>query len=324
MSKLLSFIVPIYNTEKYLDECVRSIMNQGLRNEDFELIMVNDGSTDNSLEVANRLKDEFSDADITIIDQENQGSGAARNHGMEIAKGKYIEFVDSDDYLEENTIKDILETVIKTDVDVIEFRMKYIDKEGIFHESQEQPVSKNKVLSSKKILIKGIITGSVCEDLYKKSFLQKNNIVFPNSIYHEDVAFICCVYASLEKIIFTDYCPYIYRWNPLSKDRSTDQGKVRKSIIDNIYVFTTVRDYLENGNFDRKIKKIFQKRCNSMIVSTLIQFIINKNISTATKKDFIKTAKENGLYPIKGKTSSLFTTLAIPIINRSRMISRFF
>lgn len=320
MSKLLSIIIPVYNAEKYLDQCVRSIMNQGLRKEDFELIMVNDGSTDNSLEVAKRLKEEFNNADITIIDQKNQGSGAARNKGISIAKGKYIEFVDSDDYLEGDSIKVILDIAIKADLDVIAFRIKYYDKEGNEHISRPQPLPVNKILSAKDILVRGLIIGSVCENLYKKSFLQKNGIFFPDSIYHEDVVYSSCVCASVTKIMFTHYCPYVYRWNPDSKDRSQEYAKRIKSTIDELYVIKYISFFISQKELTKKIKVFFQQRNNSSLVSILIHIIMDKKIPKEAKKRVVLKAKELGIYPIRGCTNSVLTSLLVPFLNNRIVI----
>lgn len=321
MPKLLSFIVPVYNTEKYLDECVRSIMNQGFRNEDFELIMVNDGSTDNSLEVAKQLKDEFSDADITIIDQENQGSGAARNRGMEIAKGKYIEFVDSDDYLEENSIKDILETAIKKNLDVIEFRLKGFDENGKIRKTQDQPLPKNIVLTTSDILVKNLIIASACTSLYKVDFLKKEKIKFLASTNHEDVFFSSCVYSCVKRIMFIDNQPYIYRWNSQSKDHSKQYEKVRKSIIDTVTVIIETKKYLMHTKKSTKIIRFFLHRGNSTIIATFLYFIKDKSISAEIKHDFIIKARREKLYPITGFTSSIKTTLLIPLINNERILN---
>ena len=99
----LSVIIPVYNVEEYIGECLESILNQPFK--DFEIICINDGSTDNSLEVLKKYKDK--DERIIIIDKKNEGSGIARNTGINIARGDYLFFIDGDDGIEENS-QDVL------------------------------------------------------------------------------------------------------------------------------------------------------------------------------------------------------------------------
>ena len=97
---ILSIIIPVYNVEKYVEKCIRSCENQDIPKENYEVIVVNDGSPDGSLAIVERLANEFSN--IKVINQENKGLSMARNTGLEAAKGEYVWFVDSDDWIEEN------------------------------------------------------------------------------------------------------------------------------------------------------------------------------------------------------------------------------
>ena len=102
----LSIIIPVYNVEKYIAECLDSVLEQGFQNKDYEILVVSDGSTDDSVKIAQsyaNLNDH-----IKIIEQENGGIGSARHHGMDLAKGKYIYFLDPDDYLITHTLMIIL------------------------------------------------------------------------------------------------------------------------------------------------------------------------------------------------------------------------
>lgn len=110
-NKKVSIVVPIYNTEKYLDRCLTSIINQTHKN--LEIILVNDGSSDNSLAIMNKYKD--MDNRIIIINQENQGAGEARNTGLKIATGDYISFIDSDDYIDVTYVSELLKAIKKND-----------------------------------------------------------------------------------------------------------------------------------------------------------------------------------------------------------------
>ena len=113
----VSVIVPVYNNEEYLDKCLSSLTEQSL--DDIEIICVNDGSSDSSLDILNRY--EQKDNRIVVLSQENQGAGASRNNGIDIANGEYISFVDADDWLEENALKKLYENAVRNNSDVVLF-----------------------------------------------------------------------------------------------------------------------------------------------------------------------------------------------------------
>ena len=117
MAPQLSIIVPVYNVEKYIHTCVESIFKQGLDDECFEVIIVNDGSTDRSMEMIQDII--IQHQNIIIINQEQQGVSVARNNGIETAQGEYIQFVDADDFLIENSLLFLLDKAITSKADII-------------------------------------------------------------------------------------------------------------------------------------------------------------------------------------------------------------
>ena len=114
-SKIISIIVPIYNSEKYLERCINSILNQTYTN--FELILINDGSKDSSLKICRKYASK--DNRIVVIDKENEGVSIARNMGIQRAKGELISFVDADDYIEKTFLEDMLNVMSKYNVDYV-------------------------------------------------------------------------------------------------------------------------------------------------------------------------------------------------------------
>jgi len=115
----LSIIIPVYNVEEYIDRCLQNIFKQGISTNDYEVILVNDGSTDKSVEIANKHKK--ARPNIHIIHQENSGPGVARNTGIDNAKGDYIYFLDADDYLIENSLAMLLDCAEKEQLDLLGF-----------------------------------------------------------------------------------------------------------------------------------------------------------------------------------------------------------
>ena len=123
MNILVSAIVPVYNSEEFLEKCIESLRNQTLK--DIEMIFINDGSTDNSLDILRGY--EKIDSRIKVIDQKNSGPSVARNNGIKVAKGDYISFSDSDDWIDKNMYKDMYTIAKKNDSDAVVCDMKIVD-----------------------------------------------------------------------------------------------------------------------------------------------------------------------------------------------------
>ena len=187
----ISIIIPVYNTESYLNKCLDSVVKQDI--EDFEIICVNDGSTDGSMEILKKY--ERLDTRIKIISQENQGVSLARNKALGISNGEYVMFVDSDDWLEENCLSLIYDAIKKADSDVMEFRndcyFGNIRKAGNFTELKEYQTNKDSF---------GIVPSLylIWNKIYKRDFINLNNIKFPENITNaEDGVFnLECLYAN--------------------------------------------------------------------------------------------------------------------------------
>lgn len=128
MNPILSIIIPVYNVENYVEHCITSCLKQNILISEYEIIIVNDGSTDNSLFIAEKTA--TGHPNIKIISQCNKGLSMARNKGLSLAQGDYIWFVDSDDYIEENCLKQIIETC-KKGYDVISVGWGFCYETGI-------------------------------------------------------------------------------------------------------------------------------------------------------------------------------------------------
>ena len=193
-----SIIVPVYNVEKFLRESLDSIVAQTLK--DFEVICVNDGSTDNSLEILNEYAN--NDSRIKVISQENQGQGVARNNAIDIAQGEYLLFVDPDDFIESNTLEVLYNKFHETDVDIIQFDYATCKEDGT-HKRVETfkkrlkkyfnySIKNNQIFNwheiKKKNLEKMFLV--IWDKAYKTSFIKEHNIKFaPNKIGEDQLFF---------------------------------------------------------------------------------------------------------------------------------------
>lgn len=210
----LSIILPIYNVELYIGDTLKSIYSQKIDETLFELIAVNDGTPDNSMKIVNEFANVHNN--LHIINQENQGLSCARNTGLNLAKGDYIWFIDSDDTLEKDSISKVIQNIQSTpDIEIWGFniiRVQEINKE----EKVEHIILQKKnfnlynvSLQTKKIIHKTHIA-PVQRFIFKHSFLTKNGITFYPKIYHEDIEFMSRAFFLTKQIKFINYAPYRY------------------------------------------------------------------------------------------------------------------
>lgn len=208
----LSIIVPIYNVEKYIRTCIESIFNQGLSDDDFELILVNDGTPDNSMEIISDIIEGHNN--IIIIEQENQGLSVARNNGIKKANGDYILFVDSDDLLFENNLFKLLSITANYDADLVVADFIEMNNDMILKKNKIKSAEIKITEKTGETLFLEDLTPHDCHvwhTLYKHSFLLENNISFCPGIYYEDIPFTHECYLKAKKCLRA-YCPiYIYR-----------------------------------------------------------------------------------------------------------------
>ncbi|MGF2995125.1 glycosyltransferase [Lactococcus lactis] len=210
--ELVSIIVPVYNVESWIYECIQSILKQSYTN--FELLIINDGSTDNSIY---KIKDLIkNDERVKLFNRENRGVASSRNFGMDQSKGEYIIFVDSDDKITANMLESCINLFNTTNVDIVAFNASVLDENniGIFDKNkykQKQLVPSKIYQSDEFIRRNGTKIVSVCLYIYKNKFLKSNNIRFNEGIIHEDVVFWLDILLCKFTISYLDQNFYIRR-----------------------------------------------------------------------------------------------------------------
>lgn len=208
----LSIIVPVYNVEEYIRPCIESIFKQGLDDADFEVIIVNDGTEDRSMEVIADLISQHNN--ITVINQENQGLSAARNNGIAAAKGDYILMPDSDDLLIENSVPSLLKLAIDTKADIVVADFLRMDNDEIAnYKHQRQDNITTRELTGEQLFIEELNPREcyVWRSLFRKDFLTSNHISFYPRIKYQDVPFTHECYLKAKKCMRTSQLLNIYR-----------------------------------------------------------------------------------------------------------------
>lgn len=182
---LLSIIIPCYNVDKYIRKCLLSCLHQSISSNDYEVIVVNDGSIDGTLSIAQQIARNHKN--IRIHDQQNLGLSRARNVGLSLAKGEYVWFVDSDDWIENNCLSDIF-IYLDGDLDLLHIQHK-LSYENLNYFKNDALIYWDGVISGKKLLLQGGLPAPAQFDIYRRNFLLANNLYFYPNIYHEDTEF---------------------------------------------------------------------------------------------------------------------------------------
>lgn len=229
----LSFIVPVYNVEQYIRPCLESLLRQGLNEKEYEIILVNDETQDDSFGQIQDIVDQHHN--IVRIDQENQGLSGARNTGLLYAKGDYILFVDSDDLLVENCVARLLQIAIEASADlVVADFLKLSDEEILtYHPDRSQECCIHEKTGS-ELFMEDLRPDQnyVWRTLYRRLFLEDNNLRFIHGICYEDMPFTPECYLKAKKCVRTSCVLYLYRMghnsitSTMSPKKAMDLNKV--------------------------------------------------------------------------------------------------
>lgn len=253
MSKILSLIIPVYNVETYVEECINSLIIQ-LDNR-VEIIIVNDGTPDESMKIIEHciedLPQNLQDCFI-ILNQKNQGQSAARNKALNIACGEYVGFIDSDDILDGNYIKELFRIINGYEPDIISIRaagfkklindqsaiseMKLLDKVGLYDLTDEL-----------KIEIFNRHHWYIWSYIVKRSIIRNNRFI--SGIYFEDAVFLSSLVLRLDNIYFSDKKIYNYRYNMNGSLLSASSKNVQKNIDSYKFIINYFYNEIRNNNF---------------------------------------------------------------------------
>lgn len=253
----LSIIIPVYNVEKYVEKCIRSCENQNIPKDDYEVIVVNDGSPDGSLTIVERVAKEY--PNIKVISQENGGLSAARNTGMQHADGEYYMFVDSDDWIEENCLGKLIKKIKDENPDALAIcAANIINGEP----KRRQSYLDETPMTGQDVLLMGI---SLCApfSIWKSSFLKNNNLYFYKGIFHEDTEFSPRAYYLANKVSFTNDIIYFVYQNPTSITRTFNPKKE----FDKVFVARRLHDF--ELTTKHECKRFFDDKISQIINGAL-------------------------------------------------------
>lgn len=253
----LSVVIPVYNSEKYLERCVDSVISQLSV---LQLILVNDGSTDNSGLICDNYAVKYEN--IQVIHKKNEGVSVARQLGLSKTIGEYVTFVDSDDWLEPNAYKYMIDEADNANADVVwcgRIDVENGKSKSVYHPIEEDP---SKCL---KAIFQRTMHGSVCNKIFRRSLLVKNKVHFPKKYnYCEDWSFCIQVFLKAKKVKFLHRALYNY----YQHDESTLHTLDKQKLIDRFNVFTYTLDLVPD-NIKLKLKPAISYDISKFILEAM-------------------------------------------------------
>jgi len=313
----LSFIIPLYNTEQYIGQCLDSVLNCDLDESQFEVIVVDDGSADNGLEIVNEYARNH--PNIRAFHQENQGQSVARNFGINKAQGDYIWFVDSDDYVDATHISLIIDSMREQHIEICRFEMKVFRKDGSFWLNKANNVVYNREYVGEEVLINKIDVSSVCNALFLRHFIHNSKLSFSPGIIHEDSEFGVFSAALANRLIFINQCLYSYRYNEKSSNRSHAFEDKQKSHISDAVVSRNIYDFIDqDSNMSERLKIQLSNFAISIIKGRLVNYVLNKDgDALLLYKEFVEIAAALEVYPIKVRRANIKDKMSALFLNNS-------
>lgn len=310
---MLSFIIPTYNVEKYIEDCLDSIFGQKI-NQDYEIILLDDASTDKTVEKIKSYKEKNKFEEIILIEnKENKRQGYVRNQGVQMAKGDYIMFMDADDFLKEDSLNEILESIDQeTDFCVFDWEY-YKENKGFFRSGKDSFMKKKELKENETEMLLNTFTYFTVNKIYRKDFLIKNNIKYGEGYYYEDFEFYAEVSNKAKKVMIFDKKIYKVRLNEFSTtktnyDNDAHSESIKKAAKATMEKFNPKSEYGQYYlnryilrktlyYFEKRIPHKYQKDCLESILKELNKngnlYNVPKNISKLDKLLFEKKIVQN-------------------------------
>lgn len=288
MNNKISIIIPVYNSEKFLSKCLDSIKNQTYKK--FEVLCINDGSTDNSLEILNKYSK--SDNRFKIINKKNEGVSIARNLGIKKAVGQYILFVDADDYLNLNALEEMVNLIDKYKTDFVRCSYKVIN-----HNSYEKKIKYNGLYTLNKNLRDELIKDILKQEfgtylwllIINKDFIVNNKIYFEDELYvHQDLEFYINLFKHAKNIYFSNIHTYNYLIN---ENGSKSYKNTERNIISNINLSKILKSKLDNSFYE------YINELSAVLILPSLYFLY-KNDKAAVKNIYYKLINNSDFHNI--------------------------
>ena len=311
--KILSFIIPLYNSAQWLEKCLYSVLNQDIPEADIEIICVNDGSPDNSAEIAREIAEEH--PCIMVIDQENQGPSGARNNGMRHATGKYLCFVDPDDYVEPNVYGGLIKQMEEQQLDMLRFNYQTVNEydqiipkrgnELIFDYSPQ-------LMTGAEFLANRLdIACNIWRYIYRRTIITDNNIWCFVGDYYDDTPWLPLVLMKAERINICNIVVYDYLERSDSLVNASSPRAVQRKIDGSFMLLDLLQDEMKDIT-DKGILDWYHRMLAHSVISLLTMIAAHQ---FDRRKEYMNKLKKYNLFPLSVNRTSKKNARKIKLIN---------
>ena len=299
----VSIIIPCYNMEKYLPTCLNSILDQGMEATEYEVIIVDDESADQTLNIARKY--ESAHDNFRVIDKKNAGVGAARNTGLDAAHGMYVYFLDPDDYLAQNCLPIVLSRAEVANLDILTFDSKRVSKSEFsrFSDTSLIQVSSQsiEVTDGIEFIAKRKFSNEIWWYIIKRSFLKENGLRFIEGRWMEDAILTAQLFCRAQRMGHLDIDFHRYRILPTSAMRNKSPEHYRKVIYDNAnaaHVFVDLINSLdENHPNYLDCRKRLKTRQQSFVFFLLVR-LMKSDIEIEKIRPMLTEFEKIDAYPL--------------------------
>lgn len=317
----LSVIIAVYNVEEYLPRCIESILAQEYK--DFELLLINDGSTDKCGEVCKEYA--LKDNRIIVVDKKNGGLSDARNEGIKLARGKYLSFIDSDDFILPHAYNLLIDTAEKNNLDIVcGYSYKYLSEKNYYLETKKRTFE-DKVYNGIDFLCMSIDDEAMpmCApfNIYKKELIDSNKLLFKKGIFHEDELWTPQVFLNAKRVKHLDIIFYVHCQRFGSITESSNKYKNAIDIINTCYELENIYKIIENKKYKNILNNyLLTLYLNGVYVGKLVDNSLVKKSFVFSKAKTIKNVLKSIIFLINIRLYCKINSL-IKDINKSKIIS---
>lgn len=309
----LSIIVPLYNSEKYLPKCLDSLLGQDIPEQDYELILVDDGSPDGSRRIAEEYASRHSN--IIVLTQSNKGTSGARNTGIRRAGGKYLCFVDPDDFVLENSFSVLIRKMEEENLDVLRFGYSEVDEQyqpTTSCKNPESPDYSSRVMDGCTFMAERLgIACYVWTFLYRTALLKENDLFFYEGDYFDDTPWLPRVLSLADRVDSMDFKRYFYliRMNSLVQSAS-NRSIVRKIEGHRFLVKELLQQKRALGNDEASM---WYDRMVSHCVLSLLTLVGQADFEN--RNGYLQELRESGVFPLSKSKCSVANKMKLSLIN---------
>lgn len=321
MSKRLCIVIPMYNSEEFIERTLSSIINSNLQQDYYDILVINDGSTDNGAAIVEGFTNKY--PNVQLINQRNGGSSKARNTGIDYAAAEYIWFFDSDDMAESDlsVIPKLLNRI--PNIDVYAFYYNWIKNGEFIGIGGSQPsVTHNQVMDGRDAIIQGYTPGSVCGLLLRKDFICNQQIRFTEGITQQDVVFTYRLFSLAKQVYFSTDIIYNYLIRQNSISKANDLKRRTKYLTDKVEV---IKSYYELASFhssDKVLSNKIHNYADGALFGCVYSMYRNRKRwkPLGINKAILAKLKEYNYYPLHGPFDSWKKRAMSLILNREFLI----